>query len=231
MSAGLQGSIGCLNLFRIINRRTHIIVEVADGVCFFNSSHRGVTSLSARNSDNYTPLELSVSYPTACSTALTFFLDIGLSPNTKFIDGHSLLTNALICTDEALLVIQVLLDRGATTDDINLWYFFHDQDCPDPILEKILTLLLIHGASFGKRANECFTFAAMLGMLGVMKMVLETCPGIDLNTTVSQNDGVRVETPLQAAISDGRADILKFLVECGVEMSQLEKEQVDAMLG
>lgn len=188
-------------------------------------------SLTARNQNNFTPLELAVCYPTASSTALNFFLDIGLSPNTKFEDGRSLLSNAVICHDKGLRVIQVLLNRGATTDDVNLLEFFYDQEYPDPLFDKILILLLIHGATFGDEASQCFTYAARLGMLDVMKTVLETCPGIDLSTSVDRNGSMQGGTPLQLAISGGRADIVKFLVERGVEISKLEREQVEAMLG
>lgn len=145
--------------------------------------HAGA-SLTARNTDQLTPLELAVTHPTACPTALTFFLDIGLSPNTKDSNGHCLLSNSIVCTKEAFSVMQVLLDRGAIADEINLRDFLRDSQRPDPILcDKIITLLLIHGASFGDSdsASECFSYAALNGMFEVMKAVLGTCAGIDIN--------------------------------------------------
>ncbi|KAL0636404.1 hypothetical protein Q9L58_004654 [Maublancomyces gigas] len=188
------------------------------------------SSLSARNHNQYTPLELTAQC--GCSTALTFFLDIGLSPNTKGLDGRSLLSNTIVCTTRALSTMQVLLDKGATTENISLHSLFCDAEEPDPILfDKILTLLLIHGASFGEGAGECFSYAAMHGMLAVMKVVFETCPGVDINTAVEDNDTGRVGTALQLAIDDNRADIVKYLVQIGVEMSVAEKGQVEVILG
>lgn len=188
-------------------------------------------NLNARNNDDMTPLELSVFHPTACITSINFFLDIGISPNTVFRHGGSLLRNSMTCTIAALQIIQLLLDRGANTDDVDLLDFFFRQNEADPLFDKILTLLLIHGASFGDEASECFTYGARVGMLDAMKTVLETCPGIDLNTSVDPHGLRHGGTPLQFAISDGRADIVQFLVENGVKMSKEQKVQVQSMLG
>ncbi|KAL0634516.1 hypothetical protein Q9L58_006534 [Maublancomyces gigas] len=188
-------------------------------------------SLTARNNDDMTPLEVSVFHPTACTTTINFFLDIGLSPNTEFRHGGSLLSNSLTCNIAALPIIQLLLDRGAYTDGVDLFDFFFRQNEADPLFDKILTLLLIHGASFGDEASRCFTYGARVGMLDAMKTVLETCPGIDINTSVDPHGLKPGGTPLQFAISYGRADIVQFLVESGVKVSKQQKAQVESMLG
>lgn len=189
-------------------------------------------SLTARNENHLTPFELVVEYSTHCPTAVTFFLDIGLSPNTKDYTGASLLSNTVLCDEGAFRVMEVLLDRGANAEDIELWDLFHDAQDPDPVLfDKMLNLLLINGATFDdKTASECFSYAAMFGMLDVMKVVLETHP-VDINTRVSENGGSREGTPLSLAISDQRADILEYLVKHGVRMSTQEKQEVAGILG
>lgn len=188
--------------------------------------------LNARDNIHLTAFELAVTSSTP--TAVAFFLDIGLSPNTKDFYGNSLLSNSIRCDKESFQVMELLLQTGANADEVNLWDFFYDSDDEDPVLfDKILTLFLIHGASFGSHtsASECFSYAAMRGMLEVMKVVLERCPGIDINTKVHQNSGSRVGTPLQLAISSNRADILEYLLEHGVKMSTMEEKQVAKILG
>lgn len=192
-------------------------------------------SLTARNNDHKTPYELVLVYPTHCATSVNFFLDIGLSPNAKDCDGHSPLLHSVLYDESALQVMEVLLRRGANAEEIQLWGFFHDSACQGPgLFDKILNLLLIHGATFGatlgdESASECFTYAAMFGMLAVMKVVLETCPAIDINTSV--REGRRERTPLQLAIGSQRADIVEYLVEHGVKMSKKEEKEVTKMLG
>lgn len=187
------------------------------------------SDISAMNEDKCTPLEIAV--VSHCTTALTFFLDIGLSPNTKGIEGMTLLQSTLIWTPTALPIIQVLLERGATTNDV-LHTLFSDAKAPNPVVfEKILILLLIHGASFGEDASQCFAYAALHGMLAVMKIVLETCPGIDINTTLEADGGGRAGNALQLAIGNDRADIVGYLVEIGAEMSVMERMVVEIMLG
>ncbi|KAL0634208.1 hypothetical protein Q9L58_006884 [Maublancomyces gigas] len=130
--------------------------------------------------------------------------------------------------------MELLHQRGANADEVDLWDFFYDSDDEGPVLfDKILTLFLIHGASFGDHTNasECFSYAAMRGMLEVMKVVLEKCPGIDINTKVHQNSGSRVGTPLQLAISSKRADISEYLVGRGVKMWNMEEKRVAKILG
>lgn len=176
-------------------------------------------SLSARNLDYNTPVELAVSYPTRCSTALAFFLDQGVSPNTKTGSGTSLLQYAVTCYQDALPIMQVLLDRGAAAKDFNLLRFLQVSGSPDPVLfGRILTLLLTHGATFGEDGSTCFTYAAMHGMLDVMKVVLETCPGIDINTRVCGGHYYQPRAPLEIAIADNRDDIIQFLLASGLEM-------------
>lgn len=188
-------------------------------------------SMSVRDRNDQSPIDFSTFRTGQGATSLTFFLEMGVCPNTKHMNGVSLLAGVVACHDEVLPVMQVLLDRGATTDDISLLDFFHHTDCPDPALfDKILTLLLIHGASFGDKASECFSYATLHGMLEVMKVVLEICQGIDINTRVKEYGGRRKGTPLQLAIGNNRADIVEFLVEIGVKVSQKENKKVKKML-
>lgn len=71
----------------------------------------------------------------------------------------------------------------------------------------------------------------MFGMLEVMRVVPETCPETDINTSVRGNGGNREGTPLFLAISNRRADIVEYLVEHGVKMTKKEKKQLAEMLG
>lgn len=106
------------------------------------------------------------------------------------------------------------------TEDISLHSLFCDAEESDPILfDKILTLLLIHGASFGEGPGEPFGYAALHGILAVMEVVFETCPGVDINTAVEGNNTGRVGSAPQLAIDDNCADIVKYLVQIGEEMS------------
>lgn len=76
-------------------------------------------SLSARNHDHLTVFESAVVYPTYCPTSGTYFLDLGLSPNTKESTGCSLLSNTVMCDETAFRVMEVLLNRGQTLRRLN----------------------------------------------------------------------------------------------------------------
>lgn len=73
-------------------------------------------------------------------------LDIGLSPNTKDEEKKPAPIQPFAAMKCSL--IEILLDRGATTEDISLYPLFREAEQPNPALfDKILTLLLIHGVS------------------------------------------------------------------------------------
>lgn len=192
-------------------------------------------SLDIRNNDNHTPLDLCVTYPTANPTALTFFLDLGVSPNSLHSSGGTLLDQCISCDEDAWKVLAVLLCRGATPSDVSLFNLVQGAQDPNPVLfDKILTLLLIHGASFGtpSEAGTFFSYAAMHGMLNVMETVLDRCPAADINVWASENGGNnRGGTPLQLAIGSRRQDMVRFLVEHGVKMTEQDETAVAELLG
>lgn len=187
-------------------------------------------SVTARNQNGQTPIEMSVVPGTGNLTALNFFLNLGISPNTKDSNGVSLLAKAFIYHHEAFPIVEFLLKRGAIVDvDVQLLEFFYNAVHPNPALfEKLLTLILIHGADYGGYESECFTLAAHNGMLEVMKMVFEAGP--DINRAVASNARLREKTPLQVAMLKRRKDMLRFLINNGVKMSEEEKAQVDKIL-
>lgn len=209
----------------------HSTLDIRAGSGILNQLVQAGSSLTARNTHHDTPVDLAVEATAGSRTALTYFLDIGLSPNTKSFWGKSLLSTALCCDEAALPIIEILLAKGARAEDISLHPLFRESENPDPVVfDNILTLLLIHGATFGEDGSECFGYAALHGMLEIMKVILEMCPRIDINTTVEEIGMARVGTALQLAIGDDRGDIVEYLVGLGVEMSTEEKMQVDMML-
>lgn len=209
----------------------HSTLDIRAGSGILNQLVQAGSSLTAQNTHHDTPVDLAVDATAGSRTALTYFLDIGLSPNTKSYWGKSLLSTALCCDEAALPIIEILLAKGARAEDISLHPLFRESENPDPVVfDNILTLLLIHGATFGEDASECFGYAALHGMLEIMKVIFEMCPRIDINTTVEEIGMARVGTALQLAIGDDRGDIVEYLVGLGVEMSTEEKMQVDMML-
>lgn len=189
-------------------------------------------SLSLVNVENDRPIEVAILYGSAGTTSLNFFLAIGVSANSTDVYGASLLANAILCDQPALPVIEMLLKRGARTDDIQLLEFFEVTECTDhELIDRILNLLLVYGVRFGDDASKCFTLAAIHGSLDAMKVVFET-GGVDINTFARQKGGQELQgTPLQIAIMKKRTDMLEFLVANGVEMSQNQQIEVQVILG
>lgn len=182
-----------------------------------------------RDNDQFTPIELAVQFDIHNNAALNFFLDLGISPNFKSASGLSLLRDCLYADLRTLPTIELLLARGAATDDIDMLCFFYN-DYPDlDCFEKIVILLLIHGAKFGSDAAACFTLAAIHGSLDVMKVVFET-GGVDINTTVEGEQNVKT-TALEVAIQRENVDMLEFLVANSVEMAEGQQVQVEQILG
>lgn len=187
-------------------------------------------SPSKRDRRGARPIDLTVDEETQSPTALKFFLDLGASPNSKDLIGRSLLSNAICCSESGLALIEILLNRGARTSSVHLVELFDSVEYPGPVtFDKILTLLQLHGATFGNDAGRCFTLAAIQGSLDTMKMILQTGE-VDINTFVF-GDGGDQGTPLQIALKNEREDIVQFLVAQGVEMSQGEQAQVGVLLG
>lgn len=187
--------------------------------------------LRIRNKEDNTPLDLAVTYPTASPTALTFFLDMGMSPDSLHFDGSTLLEQAIFCDKYSWPILQILLRRGASGDSINLLNFLAHAIDRDPVLiDNTLTLLLIHGATLGtpSEAGKFFSYAALRGMLGVMETVLESCPGANINGSPLENSSMG--TPLYSAITNGRVDMVRLLVRHGVKMTEQEEKHVTDLL-
>lgn len=186
-------------------------------------------NLNTLDHDRFTPIALSIQLDIHNIAALNYFLDLGMSPNNKNPAGVSLLKECLYADLRALPCIEFLLARGATTDDLDMLSFFHleypDLEC----LEKIVILLLIHGLKFGSDSGACFTLAAVHGSLDLMKVVYQT-GGVDINTSV-EGDTYEMTTPLEIAIEMKHIEMLEYLVELGVEMTDEQKDQVEQMLG
>lgn len=184
--------------------------------------------LLVRNHSGLYPIQVAVDYLTANRTALNFFLNLGMSPNLKDSHGDSLMSIACQCDVDSFAVMELLLKRGAHAD-VTLSDIFDTYE-PEPVnFDKILVLLLIHGAQFGTDAARCFMFAARHGMLDVMKTIYDT--GVDINAPVCELGVTVAVTPLQCALQEGRHDMLEFLVKKGVRMSAAEKAQVASILG
>lgn len=157
--------------------------------------------------------------------AVSFFLDMGISPNLEDFGGLSLLNNAL-CTPNGFPIVELLVNRGARTDGIRIRDFFHSNNDYDPeSLDKILTLFLSRGIGLDGDEAVCFTLAAYNGDLNTMKVIFEK--GADINTCAVKYQIPDPHTPLQIAIMKGRKDMLVFLVERGVRMSKEEKGRVE----
>lgn len=187
--------------------------------------------LKARNFDESTPFFVSAE----CPTALTFFLNVGLSPNTKDIAGWSLLRRSM-CSDIAPLpIVDILLRRGAKVDDITLLDFIRDAEYADQAeFDAILTLLMIHGVTFGtpSEAGQFLGYAAQRGFLPAMETVLESSPAAELYHSVPDYERAGGKgTALQWGLRSGRVDIVRFLMEKGVKMTRREQREVAALLG
>lgn len=179
------------------------------------------------NKDNDSAIDLSVNGGAAGTTALNCFLDRGLDPNSKTHAGQSFILAAatIQTTETAYNTTELLLKRGARID-FGLWDIFHAQVYPnEAYFDKLLTLLLIHGAQFNGTEADCFIIAVYHGMLSVMKMLLEK--GCDINATMSRcqcpHHGL---TALQVAIARKNTKVLQFLVDNKVRMTKNKKRQV-----
>lgn len=182
-----------------------------------------------------TPLQAAVAYGTASRNALSYFLDIGSNPNFKDQTGRDLLSEATAGELETFPVVELLLNRGAIIDDnFDLWAIFEGLVLPEEkVVDRLITLLLVHGADFGSIAGKCFTVAAYHGMLEVMKSIFTSHAGTDINTPINLWDMLEddMKTPLEIALSLERQDILEFLIANGVAMTQGEKILVGEVLG
>lgn len=96
------------------------------------------------------------------------------------------------------------------------------------VFDRILTLLQVDGATFGKDAAKCFTPAAIQGSLDTTKVVFET-GGVNINTFV-EGENREEGTPLEIAIENGRCDMMEFLVAHRVQMPEEQQGQVEIML-
>lgn len=191
----------------------------------------GVSHMN-RNEEGYTPYELAVLPGLANRTVLNFYLNNGISANELDPSGVSLLAHAFNPEPGAVPVVELLLNRGARASDIDLFPFFNTVEIPEPLIfDKLLTLILIHGGRFRHQAGRCFTIAAFRGWLDTMKTIFHE-GDVDINMHVTQDEGEEFEgTPLSAAIEMERADIIRFLVENGVEMSEAQEVEVGEILG
>lgn len=183
-------------------------------------------SLESPDSHGDSPIHRAVHVSSPCYTSLNFFLDMGMSPNLKDHNGDSLLTRAL-CFDEHLS--EVLLRRGAETDTVDLPALIFNWAIEDPCL-TVVRLLFSYGAKFDSNvAAQGITSAADGGMLEVMRLIFEET-GADINTPLFREPARPCETPLSIAIREKRKDMLKFLVENGVRMTDEERDEVENML-
>ncbi|KAL0635197.1 actin- protein 3 [Maublancomyces gigas] len=186
-------------------------------------------NLNAIDHDQFTPIALSIQFDIHNIAALNYFLELGINPNQKNASGVSLLKECLYADLKALPCIELLLSRGATTDDLDMLSFFRleypDLEC----LEKIVILLLIHGLRFGSDSGACFTLAAVHGSVDLMKVVYQT-GGVDINTSV-ERDANETTTALEIAIEMEHYEMLEYLVELGVEMPDEQKVEVEQILG
>ncbi|KAL0634419.1 hypothetical protein Q9L58_006667 [Maublancomyces gigas] len=182
-----------------------------------------------------TPLQAAAANRTANRNALSYFLDIGSNPNFKDQFGSNLLTEATAGELDTFPIVELLLRRGAIIDgNFDFWPIFDALDLPDEeVVDRLITLLLVHGADFGSIAGKCFTVAASHGMLGVMKSIFTSNAATDINISINLWDMPEdeIKTPLQFGLSLERQDMLEFLVANGVTMTQGERVLVEKVLG
>lgn len=210
---------GCLGYDRNLRVGTGVLqFLVNNGVC-------------PTTRDNYKsrPIDIALDPMQSSPTALNFFLELGADANGTDRSGRTFLSSAINCAAEGLPLMETLFRWGARTDGTELLELFDTVEYPGPVVfDRMLTLLQLHGATFGKDAAKCFTLAAIQGSLDTMKAVFET-GGVDINTFVEGDD--RPEgTPLEIAIEYGRRDMVEFLVAQGVQMTEEQQGQVEVML-
>lgn len=183
----------------------------------------------ALNNDGFSAVDQAI-YPQTCSrTALDAFLDMGLDVNHKDEHGNTILYQSLTCTEEAYPIVSLLLNRGASMGDINFREFFSDIQNPDPVLFfRFVRLLIQFGLRFYGDESECFTFATDIGDLGVMDIVYDF--GADINVAARRQGMWKEQTPLQIAIGRKRVDMLEYLLDRDVKMSEEERIKVSDLL-
>lgn len=181
----------------------------------------------AHNDYGLSPLDYAVlEFPNRA--ALNYFLEIGVSPNFKNSAGKSLLSNALISWYYSFPVVELLLNKGANPDEVSIRDYLYGDEPLETVCESFLSLFFAHGVGFNGKEGECFTMAAHGGMLRVMKLIFER--GADINVAACVIDG-ETKTPIQIAITWKHEEMLRFLVERGVRMSEKEKVRVEKILG
>lgn len=194
------------------------------------------TPKSGQTSGNHgrTPLQAAAAHGTASRNALSYFLDIGSNPNFKDKFGSNLLSEATAGELDAFPIVELLLTRGAIIDgNFDFWPIFEALDLPDEeVVDRLITLLLVHGADFGSKGGECFTVAASHGMLGVMKSIFMSHTATDINFPINLWDMPedQMKTPLEFGLSFERQDMLEFLVANGARMTQEERVLVEEVL-
>ncbi|KAL0633697.1 hypothetical protein Q9L58_007420 [Maublancomyces gigas] len=187
----------------------------------------------ARAEAEWTPIQLSVGQMGGSKTAISCFLNLGISPNHVGPNGFSLLSKAMGFDKKAFEITELLLNRGAIPDNTfrlcDIFYELHGN--PDEALfEKLLILLLLHGAEFRGSEAKCFTYAAYHGMLSVMQAIGQHHPGVNMNKAVRFIGKHHHRTPLQIAIKSRNLAMLEFLINQEVKMTEDEVVLVDAIL-
>lgn len=183
----------------------------------------------ATNNDGYSAIDQAICYQWSNRTALNAFLDLGLDVNYSDQNGDSILYNSLRCTEESYPLIELLLIRGASTDNIHFMEFFDEVEDPDPkLFVRFVRMLLHFGLRFMGDESDCFTFATFIGDLEVMDILYDF--GADINLAALKEGMIVAKTPLQSAIERQRVDILVYLLERDVIMTAEEKIKVGELL-
>lgn len=191
-------------------------------------------NLHAVNNFHQTPIQLSATGRSGSKTAINCFLDLGISPNLVGPNGLSLLSGAIGFHEKSFEITELLLKRGADLDSkFSLRNIFRrlPGEPNHAQFEKLLILLLLHGADFGGTEAKCFTCAADHGMLDVMKIIAQHHPGMDVNKGVRMRGGRNPLTPLWIGIRSKNVGMLEFLKKQNVKMTKREVVIVDAILG
>lgn len=184
--------------------------------------------MMARDKRGDYPIDKAISPHITCRNSLAFFLEMGVNPNLKDTIGATLLSRAYKHGSAGVPLVEVLLNSGATPGSIGDFLYYNMVPSELPCM-KIFKLLLKHGAEFDIDADECFTLAAHVGKLEVMKLIFKKGGGV--NTAACKIGQHVAHTPIQIAIAMRRKDMLRFLVKQGVVMSNQEKVQVIRILG
>lgn len=183
----------------------------------------------ATNNDGYSAIDQAICNQWSSRTALNAFIDLGLDVNYRDQNGDSILYNSLRCTEESYPLVELLLIRGASTDDIHFLEFFDEVEDPDPkIFVRFVRMLLHYGLRFEGDESDCFSFATFIGDLGVMDILYDF--GADINLAALKEGMIVAKTPLQSAIEGQRVDILAYLLERDVIMTAEEKIKVGELL-